>query len=193
MRKLLLEKRLQRRSLETDSCNTKLSQFQSWITLQELNEAEMAIIKCVQLQTFGKEIRAINTVTSLERNDRRNQEKRKKSEIKKTSSIYELNPFLSEGILRVGGRLAKANLPEETKHPFILPHKRHFTTLIICHVHRSLGHAARGHVLATLREKYRIVSANSAVRHLLYHQPNRKWLISLKKESTRASIILAHS
>ena len=60
-----------------------------------------------------------------------------------------------------------ADIPEESKHPVILPRKSHVTTLIIRHTHEQLGHAGRGHVLAKLRERYWIIKANSAVRQLI--------------------------
>ena len=41
----------------------------------------------------------------------------------KDSKLAKLNPFLcpSSGLLRVGGRIHKSSLPEEEKHPIILP------------------------------------------------------------------------
>ncbi|XP_028395685.1 uncharacterized protein LOC114519713 [Dendronephthya gigantea] len=138
------------------------------ITLQELEVAEDAIIRCVQAQSYGEEIRAINDIMTTSKNESRMQVKRKKTEIKRTSSIYQLNPFLYQGILRVGGRLSKAEVPEAMKHPYVLPRKSHVTMLIIRHIHQSLGHVGRAHVLAALRKKYWVVSANSAVRHLLF-------------------------
>ena len=51
--------------------------------------------------------------------------------------IYRLNPILDTlGIIRVGGRLSKAPIPEETKHPILLPGKCHFTKMLIDHYHQ---------------------------------------------------------
>ena len=138
------------------------------ITVEELEKAEDAIIKCSQAQAYGKETSVINDVMSLDESDLKKKQKQKKMGIKKTSSIHKLSPFLSQGILRVGGRLSRANLPQSTKHPYILPRRSHITMLIICDVHKRLGHAGRGHVMAALREKYWIMGANSAVLHYLY-------------------------
>jgi len=64
--------------------------------------------------------------------------------------------------------LDHADIPEESKHPVILPRKSHvWTKLIIRYTHEQLGHAGRGHVLAKLRERYWITKANSAVRQLI--------------------------
>ena len=92
---------------------------------------------------------------------------KRKNELTKASSLYRLDPFVDGGLLRVGGRLNHADIPEESKHPVILPRKSHVTTLIIRHTHEQLGHAGRGHVLAKLRERYWIIKANSAVRQLI--------------------------
>ena len=44
--------------------------------------------------------------------------------MKKTSSLFRLDPFLDEdGILRVGGRIKRANVPLQVKHPVIIPIK----------------------------------------------------------------------
>jgi hypothetical protein len=87
----------------------------------------------------------------------------------KSSPIFRLDPFLADGILRVGGRLANANLPLEVKHPILLPQKSHLTTLVIRDIHQQLAHAGRNHVIAQLREKYWIVAINAAVRNFMYN------------------------
>ena len=73
---------------------------------------------------------------------------------------------MDKDTLRVGGRLTHADIPEESKHPVILPRKNHVTTLIIRDIHERLGHSGRGHVLARLPENFWIVGANSAVRQV---------------------------
>ena len=108
----------------------------------------------------------LRAIEKSENQDKRQQERQKKLGIKRTSSIYRVDPFLDRGVIRVGGRLRRADLSEEVKHPYILPRKSHVTTLVIRHVHETLGHAGRGHVLATLREKYWIVCSNAAVRQV---------------------------
>ena len=47
--------------------------------------------------------------------------KLRKSEMKKKSDLYRLDPFLDEhGILREGGRIREASLAYEVKHPVII-------------------------------------------------------------------------
>lgn len=136
--------------------------------MQEFEEAEVAILHFVQLQSFKKEFDALGQASSKDDGDQRGRAKQRKMVLKKTSSITRLDPFVHEGLLRVGGRLSRADdLPEETRHPIILPRKSHVTNLIIRHAHERLAHAGRGHTLAKLREKYWIPGANAAVRHLI--------------------------
>ncbi|KAI3369223.1 hypothetical protein L3Q82_007506 [Scortum barcoo] len=71
------------------------------LTVDELKEAELEIMRHCQRRTFGEEISA------LQNNE----------PVKKTSHIYKLNPLLQDGILRVGGRLSRTAMPEESKHP----------------------------------------------------------------------------
>ena len=89
------------------------------------------------------------------------------STVTRSGSLFSLGPFLENNILRVGGRLRRAKLPQDVKHPVILPRKHHVTDLVIRHEHVKLGHAGRNHVLSSLREKYWITGGNSAVRHVI--------------------------
>lgn len=62
--------------------------------------------------------------------------------VKSDCKILNLNPFLdNDGVLRVGGRLAKSELPYDTKHPIILPKRDRFTTLLIDDSHHVHGGA----------------------------------------------------
>ena len=83
------------------------------------------------------------------------------------SVLYKLDPRLDDGLLRVRGRLTKAALPEETKHPMIISKDQHVATLILKHIHQQLGPSGRNHVLSTLRRRYWITGANSAVRRVI--------------------------
>ncbi|XP_046343482.2 uncharacterized protein LOC124124382 [Haliotis rufescens] len=89
--------------------------------------------------------------------------------VPRTSSVYKLDPFIESGILKVGGRIGRANIPKEMKHPVILPYRSHVTSLIITDQHIKLANAGRNHVLSMLRETYWIIKANSAVRNVLSH------------------------
>lgn len=143
----------------------EMDRRQAPLTVQELKDAEMAILQFTQSQIFSNEFNVLKRINSGEGGDKRGRAKQKKTELKKSSSLWRLDPFVYEGVIHVGGRLNRADLSEETKHPIILPRKNHVTTLIIRETHEHLGHAGRGHTLARLREKYWILHANAAVRH----------------------------
>ena len=135
------------------------------LTVQDQVEAELAILRFDQDLAFGKEIPALQELDNENSLDKEKLQKRVKASTKNNSPIQRLDPFLENGILRVGGRLRCADLPHETKHPEILPWKSHVTTLLIRHAHKRLGHAGRGHVISNLREKYWIIKVNTAVRY----------------------------
>lgn len=97
-----------------------------------MERSEEEILKQVQRQVFPEEIRV------LEANPRKSIGKfsvnqRRTTEVKKSSSISRLDPFISNGLLRVGGPQSKASLSEDMKHQIILPRKNHVTSLIIEH------------------------------------------------------------
>lgn len=74
------------------------------LTRDDLNNAEMAIVSYCQWERFQKEFSSLEKRPSLQR----------------SSDIYRLDPVLQNGLLRVGGRLRKALMPEGIKHPIIL-------------------------------------------------------------------------
>ena len=101
--------------------------------------------------------------------DHRQFAKAKKSESKKSSTLFRFDPFLyKDGLIRVGGRLGNSlEFAEDFKHPVILPKKSFIVELIVRDAHKKVAHAGRGITLIKLRSRYWIVNANSVVRHLI--------------------------
>lgn len=64
------------------------------LTVQEFEEAEFAILRFVQSQSFSKEFDALRQVSSKDGGDQRGRAKQKKMVLKKTSSIARLDPFV---------------------------------------------------------------------------------------------------
>ncbi|GFT33261.1 integrase catalytic domain-containing protein [Trichonephila clavipes] len=82
------------------------------LTSDEMKEAEIYLMKQVQLSSFYKEIRAMQNG----------------DDICNKSKILNLSPFLDDkGIVRVGGRLKHSRLPYSSKHPTLLPAKSKLT------------------------------------------------------------------
>lgn len=87
--------------------------------------------------------------------------------VNRKSSIFRLDTVLDHGILRVGGRLSRMAMPEEQKHPAILPKRHHVSEPLLHHIHQQVGHCGRNHILASLRQKYWIPCANSLAREIV--------------------------
>ncbi|XP_056099696.1 uncharacterized protein LOC130078198 [Rhinichthys klamathensis goyatoka] len=123
----------------------------SSLSTAELQSAEFFIILYCQQQRFKFEIEALSQNTRVSRQ----------------SSIYVLDPVLEDGLLRVGGRLHRSAMPEESKHPIILAKEQHISELIIKCFHQTLGHSGRAHTLSAVRRKFWITKGNSAVRRII--------------------------
>ena len=60
--------------------------------------------------------------------------------------------------------IRRASLPEDIKHPCILPRKGHVTELIICHHHQKVEHQGRGMTYNSIRSSgFWIIGGGSAV------------------------------
>lgn len=122
------------------------------LTVQELDKAWTVVIALVQREVFGAEIKAIEGGCGLDRRSR----------------ILSLNPFLDkDGLLRVGGRLAKANLSYNQRFPVILPNKHDVTRLIILCEHYKHLHAGPQALLAVMRLKYWPILGRQTIRSVL--------------------------
>lgn len=120
------------------------------LTVEDVKEAETAIICFTQQETFQSEIETLMSGGVG---------------VKKDSTVYKLDPVLQDGLLRVDGRLRKAVMPESRKHPVILPKGHHVSALILRDLHCQLGHAGRNHILSNLRRL--ILNANAAARKII--------------------------
>ena len=89
--------------------------------------------------------------------------------MKKRSSRNALDPYLdASALLRVGGRIKKANLSHSLKNPVILPQTGHITELVLRHAHEKTHHSRRGLSLKEVRSNdYWIINGNAAVRHFI--------------------------
>lgn len=119
--------------------------------MDDLTEAEEEIIHHCQRKKFQEEI------SSLQRGD----------SVKRSSHIYKLNPILEDEVLRVGGRLNRAAMPEESKHPAILAKDLQVSELILQEVHEEVGHSGCNHVLSKLCLKYWFPNASATIRRVL--------------------------
>ncbi|XP_062608997.1 uncharacterized protein LOC134270774 [Saccostrea cucullata] len=108
-----------------------------------LEEAELTIVRLVQKEAFSEELNFFNDIKGCE-------EVNRKKSVRRTSSLYRLDPFLDyNDVLRVGGRLRKGEFTSYVKHPIILPRKSHVTRLIIRHFHERSRHQGRSITFAS--------------------------------------------
>ena len=125
------------------------------LSLLELEEAERRIVKGVQDQAFPEVFCSLDS---------------------SKGPFAKLKPFVKEELLRVGGRLDRANLDYDAKHPMILPGKHSVTEMIIIHYRFANGHVGPYQVFAEIRQRFWIVNGISSIRRVLqpYHECKRQ-------------------
>ena len=122
-----------------------------FVSTEEITEAVMIILRQEQSKYHSEEIAALQSGP----------------QVKKSSKILKLYPLLYEGVLCVGGRLAQADLPDETKYPRIVPEKSELARLIIIDAHNATLHGGCNQVLAFIRTQYWIPRCRNQVRKLI--------------------------
>lgn len=91
-------------------------------------------------------------------------------EIKKDSPLYRLTPFIDgHGILRLSGRLRRAEMPYDSMHPIVLSSKCTIAHRIIHDVHRVTLHGGVQLMQQFIRNKYWIIGLRVAIRSLASH------------------------
>ena len=117
------------------------------LTVQEINNAELALIRYVQISSFRKEIECLCNGKDVPRK----------------SSLLTKDPMLQNELLVVGGRLLHSNLPENSKHRVILPKNHHFSKLIITEYH-NVGHTGIEWTLNAVNQRFYIVGARNMLK-----------------------------
>lgn len=113
-----------------------------FLSIEELLEAEVLILKLVQKQAFYSEIKQLSKNHPLDEKNR----------------LAALDPFMNDiGLLCVGGRIRKASL---------LPKKNHLTNLIIEFYHLDNIHTGQN-TLYAFRKKYWPINGRNQVKTLL--------------------------
>ena len=133
----------------------------SGLTVKDIEAATEEIVKHVQAQAFPAAIEELKTQGHVTVT---------RSKLRRTpslQSLQRLNPFLKDGVLRVGGRIQRSALPYHVKHPVILPSNHPVTELLIKHYHEQEGHSGTIHTLANIRQFYWILRGQSSVRAVL--------------------------
>lgn len=116
----------------------KIRSDQSKLSVQEIQDAELVIVKRAQLQSYGKEVASLSSGSPVSR----------------SSPLISLDPVLDpEGRLIVGGRLKSADVSEQSKHPTIIPFDHPVSRLIVQEEHDK-AHLGVEWVIANVRRRY---------------------------------------
>lgn len=127
------------------------NKYTGTLSVKEINNAEMRIIKLIQATRFRDEIKKL---------------KNENSTIK--SRFANLNPFLDENdIIRVGGRLQMSSLTFGQKHPILLPNRHFLTDHIIREIHETHHHTGIQSTLYILRQKFWLPDGRNQVRKII--------------------------
>ncbi|XP_039746104.1 uncharacterized protein LOC120623888 [Pararge aegeria] len=127
----------------------KSNNKEKWLTFTEINNALHTCIKMCQHEHFNNEIESL----------------KEEGRVKRKSILLCLNPYLDAGeVLRVGGRLQMARIHDKMKHPVIIPHKSHFTDLLVADAHERTLHGGPQSMLNYLGTKYWVINARGLVR-----------------------------
>lgn len=90
-----------------------------------------------------------------------------KNNISNKSKILSLNPFIHNGLLRVGGRLKNSNIPFSSKHQIILPNNHILTKRILRDEHERLLHCGVQQLIFSIRQKYWPIMARNCCKYII--------------------------
>ena len=154
--------------------NTDLTLRIGRVTTTELREAELRVVRFTQYVNFPFEMNLLANSIEAGCNKRRDHRLRR------------LHPILSEGLLRVGGRLHNVDISVTMPHPLILPNKGIVVDLIMRHIHESHGHIGATQLLAYTRQRYWVIQGGMAARRV-----TRKCITCKKITPRRGNQIMA--
>ena len=137
----------------------------------------------VQKESFKEEITTLKFTSA--KAELEGTTKPRKSQVKKSSKIFKLDPQLTDGLLRVGGRLEKAPFQLDAKHPIILPVSHHVVRLIIEFYHHASGHSGSSRQGRQSKGPSTTASTAESGKHQL---ESRKWQPCHKTGSPQTSL-----
>ncbi|XP_022335109.2 uncharacterized protein LOC111131734 [Crassostrea virginica] len=117
-----------------------------------LKRAEEALVAYVQRQHYANELKDLSA---------------ENGHVKRSSQLSRLDPIIHDGILKVGGRLEKLDVPFVSKHQMIIPKNSVLARMIAVDAHRSTGHLGKNSTLAVIREKFWIPGVSSLLKSLM--------------------------
>lgn len=132
--------------------NPQAKRLEPVASADERRSALLHWIRVVQTARFSSEFRIL-----------------REGRAKLKGAVARLNPFIdSDGLLRVGGRLRKADLPFGSRHPLLLPKGGPLVELLVSDRHVRNAHAGCSALLAILQREFWILSARRTIRSVLF-------------------------
>ncbi|XP_062716443.1 uncharacterized protein LOC134291954 [Aedes albopictus] len=122
------------------------------LTLEEQEQATIALVRLSQQECYPQELKELA----------------KRGSVHDSSNIAALHPQLCDGVMRVGGRLSKASISSDRKHPYILHHKHPLATMIVRHFHYKLFHAGQQLLISAVRGRFWPVHIHSLARKVIH-------------------------
>ena len=120
------------------------------LTPRELEEAEYWILRKCQQKYFPKEVQALEANQPMA----------------PTSRLRALNPKMTKGLLRVGGRLSRSSLSSFQQHPIIVDRKSTLVQKLFLSKHISLGHCGPSLLLCQTGIRFHVLGARRLARSI---------------------------
>lgn len=147
--------RYMKKLCSTEKIRKRSKQYEPY-SVAEIEVAQKVILLSVQREHFSNELSAMDTMGAVT--------------VKKSSSLYRLDPYVDEkGLIHVGGRLSRASLAAEELHPIVIPKTGHITELLIRHYHQRTNHSGPEATLNEIRSSgFWIIKGRTTVTSLLW-------------------------
>ena len=99
------------------------------LTLSELSKPRRRSLSVYSTRISVRiSVEVLHHINATSAETSRDRSKKKRQVLRKASSLYKLDPFLDQdGVIRVGGRIRRANVSVERKHLVIIPGTGHLT------------------------------------------------------------------
>ena len=118
---------------------TRSKSKETELSTEEMKQAELKCCMWIQEEVYKEDYQQLKAGRALP----------------SSSRLLKLDPYydIEDQVIRVGGRLQFADLPEENKHQIILPHGHPAVAKLIQDVHKQMLHAGPETVLSVIRQK----------------------------------------
>ena len=122
------------------------------LTATELRNAQVQLIRRSQEKAYQHEMEDLLAERRIEKN----------------SSLLHLSPFLDHrGLICVGGRIGKAPMPIDVRHPVILSPKERLTELIVFQMHIDCAHPSVDQMCCEVLRQYWIPQGKRTIQKIL--------------------------